>query len=751
MRISKAQNEAVVSNNQTENKMEFTLTKNSSKLFFMLRDGFYAYKIQTMVQEYMSNARDSHRAAGIPETPIKVILPTKSNPSLIIKDVGTGMGLKELKVFSSYLDSSKDSDDTQTGGFGIGGKIGFAYTDSFVIVSRKDGKEYTVFANKSESENGAMNISSPTNTSLPNGVDVIIPIQEKDFADIYRAVQRCGMFWDIRPEIMNDKILQKELSVLSSSVEFKGQSWKVMTFKNMEEMNSFATIHSGNEEARNPFLITVDGIIYPITDKILSTVKEKVKGKIETLFPLLFKEEIKKSKSSWNRNDDDDEGDEDDEDKNAGNLHKIGTTVLHFKTNEITVVGNREAITDSEHNINSIANKLILVNDEFKKTLYNRIEKELSPRSSIRFIYDFSKKFDLPSYKLVQKYKNKEDIVVTDDGFGIPKIVERYGVDLFRRGATTVNDVNICLVPFSNFSKVEKIGSVGFNREIVYLQMAKSMVGGALKRKLAAMPEFSTKNYIYAYHVDQDDVVKLNNLGFINKDNFFTVKMAEGKRSSAGLDENNIRCFKINNLRSTDDYWNRVIHSKEDITVNIATLRKGVVFLSKEFKSISDSFSKGDLEWISENKLDFYIVTSKQMEKLKGLIQFDDIHRLLTKCSKSNLYFQGEDSESIVSDMLVVFYKKMNTQSKGRFKPFCFTGKPNKKQIGRTTRLKMLDEAFRKKFRPEFEEFKKFEKTVLKKNPFLHVVKSISEIENTSSKKYKPAEVLKNLEKIIKF
>ena len=25
----------------------------------MLRDGFYAYKVQTMVQEYMSNARDS--------------------------------------------------------------------------------------------------------------------------------------------------------------------------------------------------------------------------------------------------------------------------------------------------------------------------------------------------------------------------------------------------------------------------------------------------------------------------------------------------------------------------------------------------------------------------------------------------------------------------------------------------------------------------------------------------------------------
>ena len=118
--------------------------KDSAHLMTILRDAVYSDKVLAVLREYGANAWDAHRSVGKMDLPIKVTLPTREEPTLCVRDYGPGLSHSDVfEVFTQYGASSKRQDDVTVGSFGIGSKSGFAYADSFTIVSRHAGQQRT--------------------------------------------------------------------------------------------------------------------------------------------------------------------------------------------------------------------------------------------------------------------------------------------------------------------------------------------------------------------------------------------------------------------------------------------------------------------------------------------------------------------------------------------------------------------------------------------------------------------------------
>ncbi len=155
----------------------------------------YAYPIRTLVQEYICNGRDAMREAGTwAKLPIEITVPNSLDPVFKVRDFGVGISPDRMaNIFVNYGSSTKRNTNTQTGGFGIGAKSAFSYTDSFTVTSFYNGVRYLYVAHLGDE--GGVNLISQNNTTQPNGVEISIGVKPKDIAEFREAVQRCVKFW----------------------------------------------------------------------------------------------------------------------------------------------------------------------------------------------------------------------------------------------------------------------------------------------------------------------------------------------------------------------------------------------------------------------------------------------------------------------------------------------------------------------------------------------------------------------------
>lgn len=184
--------------------------KNPALIFDILCNRMYQNPVRTMVQEYMSNARDAHREIGKDDVPIEVTLPTYIDSTLRIRDFGPGLTPERIdEVFVFLGESTKRADDTQTGGFGVGAKVGWAYSDSFSIVSIVDGIKRTYLAFMGPENIGKLSLTDTVGTDEDNGVEIQITIKDIDFSKVRNSVQHVCFFWDVFPVIYNatDKVV----------------------------------------------------------------------------------------------------------------------------------------------------------------------------------------------------------------------------------------------------------------------------------------------------------------------------------------------------------------------------------------------------------------------------------------------------------------------------------------------------------------------------------------------------------------
>lgn len=147
--------------------------------FQILSSALYKDPMLAMVRETICNAWDAHIDSGHTDQPIIVTL---DDDYLIIKDFGNGIPDALIgPIYGVYGASTKKNDGCQTGGFGLGCKSPFAYTDHFEVTSCHQGTKTIYNMSKSSAQvQGKPSIvpiaSFPTTET---GITVKIPLNQE--------------------------------------------------------------------------------------------------------------------------------------------------------------------------------------------------------------------------------------------------------------------------------------------------------------------------------------------------------------------------------------------------------------------------------------------------------------------------------------------------------------------------------------------------------------------------------------------
>lgn len=222
---------------------QFFGIQDQGMLFDILRKKVYSNPILAICREISCNARDAHREVGIPEIPIHIHLPNNLKPYYQIKDFGPGISSERMSnVFIKYTASTKRSDNVQTGGFGLGAKTPFSYTDSFSIITIHNGVKYNYNCVIDETRVGKLILTSQEHTTEKNGTEIMIPVLSRNFMDFCVYTEQACRHWDIKPIISGGEIEWK-----IPEISLSGNKWAVAP-------------SDGNKEAK----VIVDGIEYPL-------------------------------------------------------------------------------------------------------------------------------------------------------------------------------------------------------------------------------------------------------------------------------------------------------------------------------------------------------------------------------------------------------------------------------------------------------------------------------------------------------
>lgn len=177
--------------------------KDAAHIMTILRDTLYSDKVLAVLREYSANAWDANRMAGNPDMPIEVTIPTHYDSTLKIRDRGPGLSMEDVfEVYNKYGASTKRDSNTAVGMLGIGSKSGFAYSDTFTIVSYHGGSVATYVAVIDDSEKGRVDLldvqaCDPAET----GVEIQIPVRPSDILEFERKAKTLFAFFVPQPKI----------------------------------------------------------------------------------------------------------------------------------------------------------------------------------------------------------------------------------------------------------------------------------------------------------------------------------------------------------------------------------------------------------------------------------------------------------------------------------------------------------------------------------------------------------------------
>jgi hypothetical protein len=208
---------SVLTNNLESSGFEIS-QDNAGVIMDILANGIYTDKILAVLREYSANAWDAHRMVGKGDVPIKVTLPTRSTPTLRIRDFGPGLSHDDVfNVYCKYGNSTKRNTNDAVGMLGIGSKSGFAYSDTFTVISRhtedyddnfvgpRCGMLRTYVSVLDDSEKGKMGkISLLGETACDptdSGVEIVISVRSEDIYEFENKAKALFQHFSPRPEI----------------------------------------------------------------------------------------------------------------------------------------------------------------------------------------------------------------------------------------------------------------------------------------------------------------------------------------------------------------------------------------------------------------------------------------------------------------------------------------------------------------------------------------------------------------------
>ena len=342
MKLQKAQGNKAETLNVT-NKKEFTVDTSNQMIVSILRDKLYSNKVAAVCREVASNSRDANREAGRKETPVIITITNNSllneGMSISFKDRGIGITPSRIdNVFLKYGSSTKRDSNNQTGGFGIGAKTPFAYTNEFLIstISEENGKRLhniyqALISNENGQETSQLLTVSSKETTEETGTEIIVPIQDMHLSEFIEECHKATILWDVQPEII---VKGENVSKTVNSL-IKEDGFKVI----------YGNFNSGMFDVNfDGVFIQVDGIPYNINHNQLGRVSYEAKKDYEDSY--LSNMYTRYYHENTSRN-----------------------TVLTFDTGELTMSASREAIEYTEDNVDKIMDKLQSAEEHIKKLI----------------------------------------------------------------------------------------------------------------------------------------------------------------------------------------------------------------------------------------------------------------------------------------------------------------------------------------------------------------------------------------------
>jgi hypothetical protein len=266
MKIKGNQGVGIETNRQAGEEMDFGIG-DASVIIEILRNRLYSNPKQTLVQEYLCNGRDATREKSV-KTPMKVTLPTNLDPVFKVRDYGVGISPDRIRdVFVLYGKSTKRNTDTQTGGFGIGAKSAWAYTDSFTVITYIDGVQREYLAHIGDNQNGKLVPLAETPTSEPNGTEIQIGVKKQDIQDFVNATYRATMFWDVRPTFAG--ITEPEIPAFYKKMNcvMHRDNWAIYKSGDLTRFIDGTNYYNYGRSGSGGIVMVVDGIPYKLSNK----------------------------------------------------------------------------------------------------------------------------------------------------------------------------------------------------------------------------------------------------------------------------------------------------------------------------------------------------------------------------------------------------------------------------------------------------------------------------------------------------
>lgn len=203
--------------------------KTTAAAFQLLSSGLYSNKIRAVVRELSSNAVDAHTMVQRKDRAIEVKLPNHLDSQFYVKDFGPGLSHENIMhMYTTYFDSSKQASNDFIGGFGVGSKSPFAYTDAFTVESRYNGTRrlYTAFIGEENTPQIAEIGDFPMEPGEETGLTVAMPVKPSDFTSFEREAADLFKWFDVKPTLLGTsaKIETPKMTEVTPGISWRASS-----------------------------------------------------------------------------------------------------------------------------------------------------------------------------------------------------------------------------------------------------------------------------------------------------------------------------------------------------------------------------------------------------------------------------------------------------------------------------------------------------------------------------------------------
>lgn len=180
--------------------------------FHVLSTSLYNNPTLAVVRETICNSWDAHIEAGKTDTPIRITIDTDN--FITFRDFGNGIPDELIgSIYGVYGASTKKSNSSVTGGFGLGCKSPFAYTDSFQVTSWNQGKMSVYNVAKAAIENDGKPGIVPIVTNIPteeSGLEVKFQLGKHDVNTFVHYITSIVFNGEIKAELSIPKLVKTD-------------------------------------------------------------------------------------------------------------------------------------------------------------------------------------------------------------------------------------------------------------------------------------------------------------------------------------------------------------------------------------------------------------------------------------------------------------------------------------------------------------------------------------------------------------